>query len=71
MRIEAADEEAYNYGLQIFQNGGLSIVTDTAEGRIITALERLNEKGQAIAVERVEELTKIPDYQRTHDKPET
>ena len=28
------------------------------------AFEKLNDKGQQVAVERVEELTKIPDYQK-------
>lgn len=32
--------------------------------RINAALAKLNDKGQSVAVERVEELTKIPDYQR-------
>ena len=32
--------------------------------RVSDALDVLNDKGQAVAVERVEELTKIPDYQR-------
>lgn len=37
--------------------------TDTKD-RITAALSRLNSKGQQVAVERVEELTKIPDYQK-------
>lgn len=37
---------------------------DTPLGRINAALEQLNETGQKIAVERVEELTKIPDYRQ-------
>lgn len=32
------------------------------------AFSRLNEKGQSIAVERIEELAKIPDYQKTKGK---
>ncbi|MBR3561931.1 MAG: helix-turn-helix transcriptional regulator [Oscillospiraceae bacterium] len=69
-RIEAADEAAYMLGVEIFQNAGLSVDALTAKGRIATALEMLNEKGQAVAVERVEELTKIPDYQRQPEKKE-
>ena len=32
---------------------------------IVFVFNRLNEKGQSIAVERIEELEKIPDYQKT------
>lgn len=33
-------------------------------------MKKLNAKGQQIAVERVEELTKIPDYQKSPDEEE-
>ena len=36
--------------------------------RIDNALSELNPKGQQVAVERVEELTKIPDYRKAEDK---
>lgn len=36
-------------------------------GRIKAAFDKLNEDGQNIAAERVEELTKIPDYQKKTD----
>lgn len=39
---------------------------DTAQ--LITAFNKLNDKGQQVAVERVEELTKIPDYQKTEEE---
>ena len=38
--------------------------------RIIAALNQLNEKGQGIAVERVEELTSIPEY-RVQQAPQS
>ena len=41
------------------------------ETQLINAFSQLNEKGQQIAVERVEELTKIPDYQRTETPTDT
>ena len=63
-RIEAQDEEAYLSGLQILENAGVSVFENTPAGRIFAALTRLNDNGQAIAVERVEELTLIPSYQR-------
>ena len=43
---------------------GEGITTPSAEERISAALEKLNHTGQNVAVERVEELTKIPDYQK-------
>ena len=66
-RIEAEDEAAYKFGIEIFQNAGVNVDALTVRGRIITALELLNEKGQSIAVERVEELTNIPDYQKPQE----
>ena len=63
-RIEAQDEDAYLSGLQILENAGVSVFENTPAGRIFAALTRLNDNGQAIAVERVEELTLIPSYQR-------
>ena len=36
-----------------------------SEVQLINAFSMLNENGQAIAVERIKELTKIPDYQKT------
>lgn len=41
------------------------------EVQLINAFSHLNEKGQQIAVERVEELTKILDYQRGEDPPKS
>lgn len=35
--------------------------------RMTAAFNQLNEKGQQIAADRVEELTKIPDYQKKSD----
>ena len=69
-RIEAEDEEAFTLGCQIIESAGISIPEYTPAGRISSALEKLNDKGRAVAVERVEELTKIPDYQRTESQSE-
>lgn len=69
-RIEAADEEALRYGAEIFKNAGVPVDDLIVRGRIVTALDLLNDKGQSVAVERVEELTKIPDYQRQTDDTE-
>lgn len=38
-----------------------------AHTRMNAAFDKLNENGQNIAAERVEELTKIPDYQKKND----
>lgn len=35
---------------------------------LITSIVKLNKKGQQIAVDRVEELTKIPDYQKADEE---
>ena len=43
----------------------LRLIGEQNQQRIVTALSQLNAKGQQVAVERIEELTKIPDYQRT------
>lgn len=37
---------------------------------MLASFSKLNEKGQQVAMERIEELTKIPDYQRTEGQPE-
>lgn len=39
--------------------------TDPHKAQLNAAYDRLNSKGQRVAVERVEELTKILDYQKT------
>jgi len=39
--------------------------------RLLDAFELLNPKGQRIAICRVQELTKIPDYQLSDDDPQT
>lgn len=43
----------------------------TSKERIISALDQLNADGQQKAVERVEELTEIPKYQRHTHQPES
>lgn len=41
-------------------------------GKIEIALDVLNDEGQRVAIERVEELTEIPKYQKTEkDEPES
>ena len=60
--IEAADEEALNYGYQILGRGGVSVQTHSPQALVLAAMEKLNNDGQQKAVERVEELTEIPRY---------
>lgn len=43
--------------------------TTGPKGRILRALYALNSTGQQVAAERVEELTKIPDYQAEKAAP--
>lgn len=40
------------------------------EGRLISAFSSLNDDGQVVAVERIEELTQIAKYQRTQPDAE-
>lgn len=40
------------------------VLKDAKETALISHFRALNDKGQTVAVERVEELAKIPDYQR-------
>lgn len=70
-RILATDEEAFSIGCQIIESSGISIAEFSIPGRISAALEKLNDIGQYIALERIEELTKIPDYQRIAQPPDT
>lgn len=39
---------------------------DPVKQLLLTAFDQLNEKGQSVAVERVEELGKVPEYQKIH-----
>lgn len=63
-KIEAEDEEAFEIGVGIIQNAGIPVFDYTPVARVLAALDVLNDKGQAIAVERIEELTKIADYRK-------
>ena len=60
--IEAADDEALNYGYQILGRAGASVQTHSPQALVLAAMEKLNTDGQQKAVERVEELTEIPRY---------
>lgn len=68
--IEAADQEAFNYGLQILENAGVSVQAHTPQALVLAAMEKLNEDGQQKVVERAEELTEIPRYLR-QDGPQS
>lgn len=67
--IEAADQEAFNYGLQILENAGVSVQAHTPHALVLAAMEKLNADGQQKVVERAEELTEIPRYRR-QDSPQ-
>lgn len=56
--------------IQGLSQQGLEQVKAFKESRLHHAFGQLNAKGQQIAVERVEELTKIPDYQKAPDEEE-
>lgn len=59
--IEATDQESYDIGMQIFNDAGFDLALGK---RLLAAFDSLNDKGQHIAVARVEELTRIFDYQK-------
>lgn len=59
-------EEWQNYVIhELWKRDGYT-GSDT-ELQLIKAFSRLNPTGQSVAVERVEELTKIPDYQKAEN----
>lgn len=60
--IEATDQEALEYGLQLLQNAGVSVPAYTPQALVLADMEKLNYDGQQKAVERVRELTEIPRY---------
>lgn len=62
--IEAADQEAFNYGLQILENAGVSVQAHTPQALVLAAMEKLNVDGQQKVVERAAELMEIPRYRR-------
>ena len=62
-QLEATDEEALSYGLQIFENAGINSDFQ-AQQRLFNAFSKLNPAGQAIAVDRIEELCEIAKYRK-------
>lgn len=60
--LEAA-QEAVNAGREIFETVYYNGESDMQK-KVLDALDKLNEAGQEKAVERVEELTEIPKYQK-------
>lgn len=69
--IEAADQEAFDYGLQILENAGVSVQAHTPQALVLAAMGKLNEEGQQKVVERAEELTEIPRYQAQEPAQDT
>lgn len=53
-----------NETTKMLVRAGVILKSDTIKERIDAALDQLNADGQQKAVERVEELTEIPKYQR-------
>lgn len=61
-------EDAKKRGLRVvWKNDNLYLTAPSKEQKILLAFDKLNHTGQRIAIERVEELTKIPEYQRKED----
>lgn len=59
----APDGRTLNELLEEEKQEQYKVVAEVYSGQIKEQLIRLNEKGMRVAVERVEELTKIPEYQ--------
>lgn len=59
----APDGRTLNELLEEEKQEQYKVVAEVYSGQIKEQLIRLNEKGMQVAVERVEELTKIPEYQ--------
>lgn len=53
------------YALALEQEQAISVLGGARIERIVYALDKMNDEGQSKAVERVEELTEIPKYQKT------
>lgn len=61
-------EDAKKRGLRVvWKNDNLYLTAPSKEQKILLAFDKLNAKGREVAVERVEELTKIPEYQRKEE----
>lgn len=61
-------EDAKKRGLRVvWKNDNLYLTAPSKEQKILLAFDKLNAKGREVAVERVEELAKIPEYQRKED----
>lgn len=56
--------------IQGLSQQGLEQVKAFKESKLCYAFNQLNAKGKQVAVERVEELTKIPDYQKSPGEEE-
>lgn len=57
------------YALALEQAHAIEVLGGKRIERIVFALDKMNDEGQQKAVERVEELTEIPKYQRTPEPP--
>lgn len=66
--IEKAAKLAVHYSEAEHKSKGYSF--SDIEEKIITTFSKLNQEGQEKAVERVEELTEIPKYQKPPTPPE-
>ena len=61
-------EDAKKRGLRVvWKNDNLYLTAPSKEQKILLAFDKLNPDGQKVAIERVEELTEIPKYQRKEE----
>lgn len=64
--IQKASQVASYYTEEKYKNLGYAF--SDIETKLVTIFANLNDKGQRVAVERVKELTKIPDYQKSKEE---
>lgn len=68
---EHGDESAEHFkSLIYFDENGLRFRDGGSFDRLVTLFDSLNDDGQQKAVERVEELTEIPKYQKEKNPPQ-
>lgn len=79
-RLMWADEEPIKFTIPIQElqesigrplEAAVAVMANDRAEKILSAFDQLNDAGQAKAVERVEELTEIPKYQKSPPPDET
>ena len=79
MTLELLKKIADALGMSIYSLADFDLASEAVteeinanrrEGKLLSHFRNLNDNGQSVAVERVQELTQIPAYQRQADGPQ-